>query len=72
LCVSTKARPVSSTRAARRSASRTVVVIGLSQMMWKPAFRNARAIGQWLSFGVTMVTASIPSDRRRSPCTMAW
>src|SRR6266571_578627 len=56
-------RPVRRTVCTRSSASATVVVIGLSQTQSMPRSRNARAIAWWLSFGVTMLTTSMPSGR---------
>src|SRR5439155_1007876 len=56
-------RPVRRTVCTRSSASATVVVIGLSQITSMPRSRNARAIAWWLSFGVTMLTTSMPSGR---------
>jgi len=48
-----------------------VVVIGLSQITWMPACRNAFAADAWAWFGVTIATASMRSGRAASPATMA-
>ena len=51
---------------AGRARPRRLVVIGLSQMTWMPASRNALAAGWWTWFGVTIATASMPSARAAS------
>ena len=48
-----------------------VVVIGLSQITSMPRSRKARAMAWWLSFGVTMLTTSIPSDRFASAAAIS-
>jgi hypothetical protein len=47
------------------------VVSGLSQITSMPWSRKARAIAWWVSFGVTMATASMPSGRFASPSAIA-
>ena len=51
---------------ASRLASGSVAVSGLSQMTWMPRFRNSRAAGACMWFGVTIATASTPFFRRAS------
>ena len=51
---------------ARRLASGSVAVSGLSQITWMPRFRNSRAAGACMWFGVTIATASMPFLRRAS------
>jgi hypothetical protein len=71
LCVTAKMRFVFFASVSSFFASRLVVVTGLSQMTWMPAFRKAVATGACRWFGVTIATASMPSGRAASALAIA-
>jgi hypothetical protein len=58
-------------RAASSQACTKSCVTGLSQTTSSPASSAAAAYGQWVSFGVMIATASMPSGRCASALSIS-